>query len=66
MNVAGKVSMNVTFLSPITPTDIMRQSFVAMFLSVDVQAIDGNTHSVQLYADTSAGTFPNGSILAVC
>lgn len=60
MNVAGKVSMNVTFLSPITPTDIMRQSLVAMFLSVDVQAIDGNTHSVQLYADTSAGMSSSG------
>jgi hypothetical protein len=28
MNVADKVSMNVTFLSPITPKDIRRQSVI--------------------------------------
>ena len=55
MNVAGIVSMNVTFLSPITPTDLQRQSVIGSYLSVSVAAIDGGTHSVQLYADTSAG-----------
>jgi hypothetical protein len=55
MNVAGLVSMNVTFLSPLTPTDYMRQSLIFSYVNVDVRAIDGRTHSVQLYADTSAG-----------
>jgi len=47
--------MNATFLSPITPTDLKRQSVIGSYLSVTVAAIDGATHSVQLYADTSAG-----------
>lgn len=55
MNVAGKISMNVTFLSPITPMDLQRQSVIGSYLRVTVAAIDGGTHSVQLYADTSAG-----------
>ncbi len=55
MNVAGKVSMNVTFISPITPTDIKRQSIIGTYLSVTVTSIDGARHSVQLYADTSGG-----------
>jgi hypothetical protein len=63
MDVAGKVSMNVTFLSAVTPTDIMRQSFIASFLSVDIRAVDGKTHAVQLYADTSAGRLLS---LSVC
>ena len=55
MNVAGKVSMNVTFLSPVTPNDIRRQSVTGSYLSVTVTAIDGGSHSVRLYVDTSAG-----------
>ncbi|KAN0095547.1 DUF1793 domain containing protein [Hyaloscypha variabilis] len=54
MNVAGKISMNVTFLSPVTPNDLRRQSVIGSYLSVTVAAIDGGSHSVQLYADTSA------------
>ncbi|CZR65550.1 uncharacterized protein PAC_15450 [Phialocephala subalpina] len=54
MNIAGKVSMNVTFLSPITPTDPKRQSVIGSYLSVTVAAIDSATHSVQLYAGTPA------------
>jgi hypothetical protein len=55
MNVGGKVSMNATFISPITPEDLKRQSVIGTYLDVSVQSIDGATHSVQLYADTSAG-----------
>lgn len=58
MNVAGKISMNVTFLSPVTPKDIRRQSIIGSYLSVMVAAIDGGSHSVRLYADTSAGMYP--------
>jgi hypothetical protein len=56
MNVAGKVSMNVTFLSTINPTDLQRQSVIGSYLYLSVAAIDGGTHSVQVYADISAGT----------
>ncbi|PQE08816.1 putative glutaminase protein [Rutstroemia sp. NJR-2017a WRK4] len=54
MNVAGKVSMNVSFISPINPTDLKRQSIVGTYLDVSVVSIDGATHAVQLYADISA------------
>jgi len=54
MSVAGKVEMNVTFLSPLTPTDLTRQSLLFSYLDVAVQSSDGSAHEVQLYADISA------------
>lgn len=59
MNVNGQVSMNVTFLSPVNPADLQRQSIIGSYLYVNVASIDGGSHSVQLYADTSAGMYPN-------
>ena len=57
MDVTSKVSMNVTFISPITPTDLKRQSIIGTYLQVTVASTDGASHSVQLYADTTAGTY---------
>ncbi|KAB2572356.1 Six-hairpin glycosidase-like protein [Lasiodiplodia theobromae] len=54
MNVGGKVAMNITFLSPITPDDFQRQSLVFAYLNVEVSSIDGSEHDVQLYSDISA------------
>lgn len=55
MNVADKVEMNITFLTPVTPTDLRRQSLVFSYLEVAVSSLDGSEHDVQLYADVSAG-----------
>lgn len=55
MNVADKVEMNITFLTPVTPTDLRRQSLVFSYLEVAVSSLDGASHDVQLYADVSAG-----------
>lgn len=55
MNVADKLEMNITFLSPITPTDYKRQSLVFSYLNVEVSSLDGEDHDVQVYADISAG-----------
>lgn len=55
LDVDGKVQMTVTFLSPVTPTDYMRQSLVFTYLDVAVQSLDGAEHDVQLYSDISAG-----------
>lgn len=55
MNVADKLEMNITFLSPITPTDYRRQSLVFSYLNVEVASLDGKDHEVQVYADISAG-----------
>ncbi|KAI1443276.1 glutaminase A [Annulohypoxylon stygium] len=54
MNVADKVEMNITFLTPVTPNDLKRQSLVFSYLEVAVSSLDGATHDVQLYADVSA------------
>ena len=54
-DVAGLITMNVTFLSPVTPRDAMRQSFPVSYMTVDVQSADGNEHDVAVYTDISAG-----------
>ncbi|CAI7565963.1 unnamed protein product [Penicillium crustosum] len=54
MNVENKVEMNITFLSPVAPTDLKRQSLVFSYLNVEVSSLDGQKHDVQVYADISA------------
>jgi hypothetical protein len=58
MNVADAVEMNITFMSPITPDDLTRQSLVFSYLNVEVSSLDGKAHEVQVYADISAGKLP--------
>ncbi|KAG9564933.1 DUF1793-domain-containing protein, partial [Aureobasidium melanogenum] len=53
-SVDGKVGMNVTFLSPVEPTDLKRRSIPASYMNVEVFSIDGAEHRVQLYSDVSA------------
>lgn len=55
MDVAGVVEMNITFLSTITPTDLMRQSLIFSYVDVSVTSTDGADHDVQLYTDITAG-----------
>ncbi|ORY68717.1 uncharacterized protein BCR38DRAFT_455604 [Pseudomassariella vexata] len=64
MNVAGKISMNITFMSPVTPDDLKRQSLTFSYLDVAVQSIDGSTHDVEVYADVS-GEWASGDTAAV-
>ncbi|VCU40324.1 Bgt-3378-2 [Blumeria graminis f. sp. tritici] len=54
MNAADKIELRVTFLSPVTPDNIERQSLIFSYLNVEVTSLDGNPHDVQLYADISA------------
>lgn len=55
MSVGGKVGMNITFMSPVTPNDLKRQSLTFTYLDVAVESIDGASHDVQLYVDVSGG-----------
>ncbi|KAK1226778.1 hypothetical protein PQX77_010239 [Marasmius sp. AFHP31] len=48
---AGVVHLNITFLSPIEPDDIIRQSFPFGYVFVDVASSDGAAHRVQVYSD---------------
>lgn len=57
MNVGGVVQMTITFVSPITPNDLQRQSLPLSYMNVDVQSTDGNLHNVKVYADISAGSY---------
>lgn len=54
LSVGGLVEMKVTFLSPVTPDDLLRSSLPYSYMDVAVSSLDGNTHSVQLYSDISA------------
>ncbi len=65
MDVAGVVEMNITFLSPITPTDLMRQSLVFSYVDVSVTSTDGAAHDVQLYTDLTAGNSFNSVSLVL-
>ncbi|KAF1357478.1 DUF1793-domain-containing protein [Lizonia empirigonia] len=49
-----KVSLKVTFLSPLTPKDLKRQSLVFSYMNVEVTSLDGAEHDVQIYTDISA------------
>jgi hypothetical protein len=48
---AGGVELTAEWLSPIEPGDLKRESAPLALLTVSVQAADGNSHDVQLYAD---------------
>ena len=55
MDVGGLVTMNITFLSPVNPTDFMRQSLTFSYVEVAIASSDGGNHDVQLYTDITAG-----------
>jgi hypothetical protein len=52
----GKVSSKITFLSPLTPKDLKRQSLMFSYMEVEVSSLDGAEHNVQIYSDISAGS----------
>ncbi|KAJ5820355.1 hypothetical protein N7474_005946 [Penicillium riverlandense] len=54
MNVEGLIEMKITFLSPLTPNDMKRQSLIFSYMDVEVSSLDGNNHQVQVYSDISA------------
>ncbi|CCM05442.1 uncharacterized protein FIBRA_07661 [Fibroporia radiculosa] len=51
---AGLMDVTITFLSPIEPSDWVRQSIPFSYLAVNASSNDGQAHSVQLYSDISA------------
>lgn len=63
-DVDGKVEMTVTFLSPVYPDDLVRQSLQFSYVDVKVKSSDGSSHSVQVYMDIS-GEFTSGDATQV-
>ncbi|KAH9913165.1 uncharacterized protein B0H18DRAFT_1126524 [Fomitopsis serialis] len=51
---AGPMNMTLTFLSPIEPSDWVKQSMPFSYLAVEFASTDGKQHDVQLYSDISA------------
>ncbi|WP_344307871.1 glutaminase family protein [Fodinicola feengrottensis] len=50
----GGVELVVTFLSPIEPGDLRRQSAPLSYLSMRASSADGKAHAVSVYIDVSA------------
>ncbi|KAF9071443.1 DUF1793-domain-containing protein [Rhodocollybia butyracea] len=50
---AGAIALNVTFLSPIEPTDLVKQSFPFTYIFFEASSTDGQSHSLQIYQDFS-------------
>lgn len=57
-DVDGKVNLEVTFLSPVYPDDLGRQSQQFSYISVKALSADGASHNVQVYMDVSGGEIP--------
>ncbi|KAK0481513.1 hypothetical protein IW261DRAFT_1681573 [Armillaria novae-zelandiae] len=51
---ANTTNVNVTFLSPIEPSDLVLQSLPFSYVYIDVESSDGQEHSIQLYSDITA------------
>lgn len=56
-DVDSKVTLTVTFLSPVYPDDLLRQSLQFSYVDVSVKSSDGKEHGVSVYMDCSGGTF---------
>ncbi|KIK52995.1 hypothetical protein GYMLUDRAFT_250707 [Collybiopsis luxurians FD-317 M1] len=50
---AGKMAINITFLSPIEPEDLVLQSFPFTYIFLEASSTDQNSHSLQVYQDIS-------------
>ncbi|KAL2264924.1 hypothetical protein VTJ83DRAFT_7434 [Remersonia thermophila] len=61
LDVAGKVVLTVTFLSPVYPDDMARQSQQFSYVAVGARSADGAEHSVQVYMDVT-GEWASGDV----
>lgn len=52
---ADKVTLTVTFFSPVYPDDLAKQSQQFSYVSAKAASADGASHSVQVYMDVSGG-----------
>ncbi|KAI0341142.1 hypothetical protein BDW22DRAFT_330198 [Trametopsis cervina] len=48
---AGPIDLILTFLSPIEPSDHVRQSLPLSYMSLQARSNDGKNHTVQVYSD---------------
>ncbi|KAJ7684052.1 hypothetical protein B0H17DRAFT_941147 [Mycena rosella] len=62
---AGAVDLTITFLSPVEPNDLSKQSFPFAYMALSAASTDGNSYTVQLYSDISAEWVSGDSSLPV-
>lgn len=63
---AGPVTIEASFFSPVTPRDICRSSIPLSYLTASVRSNDCEEHSVQFYSDVNAAWItPNRDIPVV-
>ncbi|EPS95243.1 hypothetical protein FOMPIDRAFT_1054403 [Fomitopsis schrenkii] len=48
---AGLMNVTVTFLSPVYPSDLVRQSLPFSYTALEFESTDGNSHDIQVYSD---------------
>jgi len=65
-DVAGKVTLTVTFLSPVYPHDLVRQSLQFSYIDVKAQSADGKSHHVKVYMDITGGKYPFLTLVTFC
>ncbi|OCH91418.1 hypothetical protein OBBRIDRAFT_886945 [Obba rivulosa] len=51
---AGPMSLNITYLTPIEPSDWVRQCIPFSYVALEAASTDGKPHDFQVYADISA------------
>ncbi|KIP02118.1 hypothetical protein PHLGIDRAFT_112413 [Phlebiopsis gigantea 11061_1 CR5-6] len=51
---SGPVDLTVNFLSPVEPTDLVKQSLPFSYMAITAKSNDGQSHDVQVYSDISA------------
>ncbi|KAF5389773.1 hypothetical protein D9757_005951 [Collybiopsis confluens] len=56
---AGNMNINVTFLSPIEPSDLVLQSFPFSYIYFEASSHDENSHSVRVYQDITGEWLSN-------
>ncbi|MER6978938.1 glutaminase family protein [Streptomyces carpinensis] len=57
---AGGAELTLTFLSPVEPGDLRRQSMPLSYIAADVRSLDGKAHDIALYFDIS-GEWASGN-----
>ncbi|KAL1872452.1 hypothetical protein VTK73DRAFT_1489 [Phialemonium thermophilum] len=60
-DVAGAVTLTATFLSPVYPDDLAKQSQQFSYVSLKAKSSDGAAHSVQVYMDVT-GEWTSGDL----
>lgn len=54
-DVNSKITLTATFLSPVYPDDLVKQSLQYSYIDVAAVSSDGASHDVQIYLDCTGG-----------